>query len=762
MVTPFAAFYNGRCCCVRKLMWFTIGFATACGVSALVWEIPGLFAIVAIVGCLSMAGMLIGNHASWWKRAAIVLFGMAVGLLWFDIYCSLYLDDAVSLDGETVTVTAQCTDYGYETDYGTAVDATVYLDGKWYRAKLYLNGNADLAPGDHLRGDFCMRVTTPGGVEDATYHQGKGIFLLGYQRSDVQQVSATKSPWYLYPARLRRQISGMLEQFLPADTAGFAKALLLGDRTDIDYETNTAFKISGISHIIAVSGLHVSIVFAMIHALCLKRRLPTVIFGSTLTLLFAAVAGFSPSVTRAALMQVLMLAAMLFDKEYDGPTELAFSALVMLVANPLVITSVSFQLSVGCIVGIFLFRESIARWILEKLERGKKNRFTRVKHWFSDSVSVTLSATLVTTPLVAYYFGAVSLVGIVTNLLVLWAVTFIFYGLILTCALGALTPAAGGFLAGLVSALISYVLTVAKVLAKIPLAAVYTRSLYMVLWLMFVYVLLAAFLLSKKRRPGLLAGCAAVGFCLALAASWAEPMTDECRMTVLDVGQGQSIILQSEGKSYLVDCGGSYDTDAADLAAETLMSQGIFRLDGIILTHFDRDHSGGLAYLLTRMPTDALFLPDAQDPNEVGKDLETLTDGTVVRVCEDLILEYGDTDLTIFAPALTNSGNESSLAVLFQAGNCDILITGDRSGFGERMLLRQTELPELEILVAGHHGSKNSTCDELLSATRPAIVAISVGDNSYGHPSDEVLARLNKYGCLVYRTDRDGNLIFRR
>lgn len=747
---------------MRKLMWFALGFGAACGVGAWLWEIPGLFLMVGVLGVLSVAGMLIGDKASWWKRASVLFLGAAVGLLWFDIYCSLYLNHAVSLDGQTITITAQCSDYGYETDYGTAVDATIYLEGKWYRAKLYLNGSPELCPGDYLRGSFRLRITTPGGAKDATYHQGKGIFLLGYQKDDAQLARGTKIPWYLYPSKLRQQVIGMLERFCPSDTAGFAKALLVGDRTGIDYETNTAFKISGISHIIAVSGLHVSIVFAMIHTLCLKRRLPTVIFGSTLTLLFAAVAGFSPSVTRAALMQVLMLTAMLFDKEYDGPTELAFSALVMMCANPLVITSVSFQLSVGCIAGIFLFQEPIGLWILEKLECWKKARFVKMKRWFSSSVSVTLSATLFTTPLVAYYFGAVSLVGVVTNLLVLWAVTLIFYGLILTCALGALVPAAGGFLASLVSVLIRYVLTVSKELAKFPLAAVYTRSLYMVLWLIFVYVLLAVFLLSKKRRPGLLLGCGAIGFCLALMASWAEPMMDECRMTVLDVGQGQSIILQSEGKSYLVDCGGSYDTDAADLAAETLMSQGIFRLDGIVLTHFDRDHSGGLAYLLTRMPTDALFLPDAQDPNVVGKNLEALTTGTVVWVSENLVLEYGDTELTIFAPALTNSSNESSLAVLFQAGNCDILITGDRSDFGERMLLRQMALPELEILVAGHHGSKNSTCDELLAATRPAIVAISVGDNSYGHPSDEVLARFNKYGCLVYRTDRDGNIIFRR
>ena len=747
---------------MRKLMWFTLGFGAACGVCAWLWEVPGLCGIALVLAALGLGLIFAGKRVKWLKKAAAVFLGASVGLLWFGGYSACYLNGAIAVDGETAEVTAQCSDYGYETDYGTAVDAVVYLEGKTYRARLYFNGEVEFAPGDMIKGSFRFRVTTPGGAEDATYHQGKGIFLLGYQTDDAQLAAPEKTPWYLYPAKLRQQLITLIDSCFPADTAGFARALLLGDRTGIDYETNTAFKVTGIMHIIAVSGLHVSILFGMIHTLCLKRRVPTALIGISALMLFAAVAGFSPSVTRACIMQILMILAMLFDKEYDAPTELAFSALVMLAVNPLVITSVSFQLSVGCMAGIFLFHEKINGWMVEKLGCSKKDRFVKLKRWFAGSVSVTLSAMTLTTPLVAYHFGAVSLVGVLTNLLTLWAVNFIFYGIILICIAGAAAPAVGAFLAGIVSWLIRYVLVVAKVLAKFPLAAVYTRSIYIVIWLAFVYVLLAVFLFSRNRRPGTLLCCGVIGLCLALAASWLEPMTDECRMTMLDVGQGQCILLQSEGKTYLVDCGGSYDEDAADLAAETLISRGVFRLDGVILTHYDRDHSGGLPYLLTRMEVDALFLPEAEDENGVGEALDELTDGTVVSVSENLVLNYGDTELTIFGPALTNSSNESSLSVLFQAGNCDILITGDRSDFGERMLLRQMELPRLEILVAGHHGSKSSTSIELLEATHPAIVAISVGENSYGHPAEELLERLAEYGCLVYRTDYDGNIIFRR
>lgn len=747
---------------MRKLMWFTIGFGAVCAICARMWDVSGLVGIAAGLAAVSLGSALTLRRKLWARKLAAALLGAALGLAWFTGYQSLYLAPARAADGETFSVTAQCTDYGYATDYGIAVDAVTELEGKTYRVRLYFNGEPVLEPGDCVRGEFRFRLTVPGGEEDMTHHGGKGIFLLGYQQSDAQLAKGEKNIWYVYPAVLRHQLTGLIDRCFSADTAGFARALLLGDRSGIDYATDTAFKLSGISHIIAVSGLHVSILFGLIYHLGLHRRWLTALMGIPVLVLFAAVAGFSPSVTRACIMQILMLVAMLFDREYDGPTELAFSALVMLAVNPLVSTSVSFQLSVGCMAGIFCFHDLVNPWLTGRLGGEKKTPFRRVKRWFAGSVSMTLSSMTLTTPLAAYHFGAVSLVGVLTNLLILWAVTFIFYGIMLVCAVGAISAGAGMLLGKAVSWLIRYVLLAAKTLAEFPLAAVYTRSGYAVIWLVFIYVLLGVFLFSRRKRPGVLFCCGIIGLCLALCASWMEPATDRCRMTVLDVGQGQSILLQSEGKTWLVDCGGSYGEDAADLAAETLMSQGIFRLDGIIVTHYDRDHAGGVPYLLTRMGTDALFLPDAADESGMKEQLAAMAEGSVFYVSEDLELAYGDTVLTVFGPETTNSGNESSLAVLFQAANCDILITGDRSGTGERMLLRRAQLPRLEILVAGHHGAKSSTSAELLEATRPGIVAISVGANSYGHPADDLLARLEEYGCLVYRTDLDGNLIFRR
>lgn len=738
---------------MRKLMWFSLGFGTACGLCAYVMlKDVQLFAAL-FAAALAVGAVLFARR----PRAGAALFGCAMGLVWFFLYYALYLNTAVAVDTLTRNAVIRVTDYSYETAYGTGVDGTVVLDEKSFQVRAYMDDKWALVPGDMIQGGFRFRITTPDGTEEATYHQGKGIFLLAYQTDGVT-VSHTPAGWRDIPAELRREIREILQACFPADTYPFAKALLLGDTNDLGYETDTAFKLSGIRHVVAVSGLHVSILFTLLSVVTLRKRFLTALVGFPALALFAAVAGFTPSVTRACVMSGLMLLAMLFDREYDGGTALAFAALVMLGVNPLVITSVSFQLSVGSVAGILLFGPGIRKWLLSLAgeARGKKGKaFWR--GWFVNSVSVSLSAMVFTTPLCAWYFGTVSLVGVVTNLLTLWVISFVFYGLMAACLLYLLWPAGAMLLAGIVSVPIRYVLLTAKLLSGIPLAAVYTRSPYVVAWLIFVYLLLGFFFLGKRRRPALLFCCSVIGLCAALMASWAEPMLDSTRLTVLDVGQGQCLLLQSGGRTYMVDCGGDSDTAAADIAAEALLSQGIAKLDGLILTHGDRDHTGAAENLLSRVDTDLLILPPS------AAEVAGCTGGKVVYASGDLCLAYGDTAITIYAPTFPGNSNENSLCVLFDTEKCDILITGDRNGFGERMLLRNAVIPEVDILIAGHHGSRNSTCEELLQAVRPEIVCISVGeDNSYGHPAPELMQRLQDFGCIVYRTDVNGDILIRR
>lgn len=167
--------------------------------------------------------------------------------------------------------------------------------------------------------------------------------------------------------------------------------------------------------------------------------------------------------------------------------------------------------------------------------------------------------------------------------------------------------------------------------------------------------------------------------------------------------------------------------------------------------------------MLGRIPTDQIYLPDTASVSASKDAIHVAARGRVTTVQKDMSLRWDDCQLTIFAPVLSNSDNESGISVLFTGENCDILITGDMNELGEKLLLNEKQIPALDVLVAGHHGSKHSTGERLLQQTMPEKVFISVGrDNSYGHPAQEVLDRLEKYGCEIHRTDLEGTIVFRR
>ncbi len=748
---------------MRKLMWFTVGFAAAC--AAGVYVLHGGWLVLAALVCLPCAVALYLLRTQKARIAAVVLLGLLAGFGWVAAYDALYLSDARAFDGQTADLSLNVTDYSYDTDYGTASDGTLELAGRSYRVRFYLQTKQELAPGDRVTGSFRLRYTADGGQKKPTYHQGSGIFLLAYAADEVQVSKAPSVPAGYFAATLRVRITQLLGRIFPADTEAFVRALLLGDSSGLTYQQDTAFQLSGIRHVIAVSGLHVSMLFSLVYLISGRRRFLTVLLGLPALAIFAAIAGFTPSIVRACIMQALMLLALLINKEYDPPTSLAFAVLVMLAVNPLTVTSVSFQLSAGSVAGILAFSGRISRYLLAPGRFGRfkgKSLAARLSRWAAASVSTTVGAMVTTTPLCAYYFGTVSLVGIVTNLLTLWVISYIFIGIMLACALGAVWLPAGGAVAWLISWPVRYVLAVADGLGSLPLAAVYTESTYVTVWLVFCYMLLALFVTSPKKKPLLYLACVSFGLCAALALSYAEPRQDEYRISVLDVGQGQCILLQSDERTYMVDCGGDSSQEAADLAVRTLLCQGITRLDGIILTHYDEDHVGGALLLLSRVQVDRLYLPDAADDTGLREAFTELCPERIEWVGSDTELCFGSTSISIFTAPEAKTQNDQSLCILYQTQNCDILIMGDRSAAGERALLERIELPKLEVLVAGHHGSKTSSSLELLSATRPSVTVISVSAaNTFGHPHEEVLQRLEVMESAVFRTDLDGNVIIR-
>lgn len=749
---------------MRLLMLFTIGFCAGSSFCAYIaWNQSALWSLVAALSFfLFLICLLIRRRPA--LIASVCLLGLSVSMLWFWGYDSLYLSAARCMDGVTVNTKIQVEDYSYSTGYGIAADGSMTLDGKSYKVRLYLDDDAELKPGDWVQGEFRLRYTAAGGQNGSSFHQGDGIFLLAYGQGEHIILPGSAGSASYFPAKLRNQVLGVIREIFPEDTSSFACALLLGDDSGLTYEENTALKLSGIRHVVAVSGQHLVILLAAIMLLSGRSRRIACYISIPVTILFAAMVGFTPSILRACIMQLIMLGAFLSKRDYDGLTALSFAVLLMVASNPLAITSVSLQLSAGSVLGMFLYSGGIYRrirgWYF--FRNVYKHPLTEsLLRWVIGSVSVTLGAMVITLPLSAIYFRTVSLIGILTNLLTLWLITFVFYGIIAAAGIGAVWSGAGMLFGKILSVPIRFVVAVAKELSGVPGGCLYLRNGYIIVASILAYAVLLLMLNYKRARVWI---CVCLITCILFLGqvfAWMQPLQDNWRVTMLDVGQGQCILLQSGARTYMVDCGGDYDEGTADIAAETLLSMGISRIDGLIITHFDADHVCGAAYLLSRIRVDTLMLPE--DPeNDTYNALPDLCTGRVITVNQDIAFSWDTAQMTVFAGNGGDYGNEMSLCVLFQSGNCDILITGDRPVRTELALLFHRDIPELEYLVAGHHGADTSTSNALLNRLKPKTVLISVGKNNRnGHPAPNLLARLKMHGCNILRTDLQGTITIR-
>ena len=749
---------------MRVLMLFVIGFVIGC--AAGIWMFNGLWllAVAAVLIAAWLCLRFLKQSSRFLKITAILIFGAALGLCWIFIYDSMYIQPVRQLNGTNRNATVEITDYSTENSRGSCGKGKITFEDKSYKVYYYLSEDIKLRPGDKVKGSFSFSFTGFGEENEPTYHQGSGIFLIVSAKDPVKIIRCKETPAKYFPAYFRRQITNKINEVFPDDVSGFAKALLLGDTSDLRSADDAALKVSGIRHVVAVSGLHISILMSFVYFLVRDRRFLNSFLGIPLLLLFTAIAGFTPSVVRACVMQIVFIIGMEIEKEYDAPTALALAVLLLIVINPLVITSISFQLSVACVIGILLFSEKIYHFLLRtKLGPAKgKTLKSRIIRTAVQSVSITLSTMAATVPISAYYFGSVSLVSILSNLLLLWLISICFYGVAISCLLGFIAPFLGSWLAYGVSWIVRFILFAARCLSKIPFACVSSNNLYVLLWMIFVYCLFALFLLCKHRKPFLFCGLAVAGLFVSLLLACAEVRLDRYRVTVLDVGQGQCIVIQSKNDCYIVDCGGFSDYASADLAAQTLRTCGYSKIDGLILTHFDYDHAGSAEALLCQIDAEKIYVPDADAENNIRKALEYEYSGSLCKVRKTMNLDCGVGDITIIPGEPGKDGNESSLCILFQADNCDILITGDRNTKGERYLIDHSQLPLIDILVVGHHGADSSTSLYLLQKLQPLTAVISVGeDNHYGHPDPVIMKRLERFNCTILRTDQDGTIVFR-
>ena len=740
---------------MRVLSAFTGSFALGIFLAQYLVPAKWLLPCGAAAFVLAFGRLFLRND--WGRRVLLMGVGLALAFGYDWLYIRQIQRPMEALAGTDREVVMTLCDYAVPTNYGAK--ATVRLEGLHGKAVYY--GTADLLelePGQTVSDLVHLQSASRIRDDDVTSFTSKGVFLLTYRRGEASYGAGSSDSPRWWAVRIGHAMRGKISAIFQGDTSGFLTAILTGDKSGLSEEGTAALSEAGLYHILAVSGMHCGFLLALVTFLTGRhRRRLTALCALPLLAFYAALTGGSPSVLRACVMLAFLLAAPIFHRDSDGPTALFSALFLILLANPFAAASISLQLSFAAMAGILFLAPRLYRLLLN----GKKRN--RVPRFLAAGFSATMGALVFTVPLSGWYFGTLTLISPLSNLLCLWAASGVFLLGLLTVLIGFICLPLAKLIAVVPTLLARYILTAAGLLAKIPYHAAYFANPYLKYWLLFVYLLfLAAWLYRKAPRRKY--ALAAILTCLTLALTvklgeWRYHA--DLDVKVLDVGQGQCVLLASGGEFTLVDCGsGNSWYGPGDIASQHLRAMGCWKLGRLILTHYDSDHINGVRSLLARMDVDTLLVPELTDDGPGGEVLELArAHGVTVKAVEDeMNLSTGRAVLTVLPPVGEGEDNERGLSVLASAGEKDILITGDMGGATARILLETYDLSDIEVLVAGHHGSKYSTSNDLLDALAPETACISVGSNSYGHPADETLRRLAEYGCAIYRTDMQGSI----
>lgn len=700
-------------------------------------------------GSLLLAGVIALIPANT-RAMALILLPAALGMGWSAGYQQLAVAPVKSLAGTTQTVSGQALDYGTKSASGQWVPLRCGFENRSCTVDVYLQGyGGQISPGDAVTVELGLQDSAAGGDY---YGYTQGVYLTGYGRGEPKVVPADFSLRYL-PRYIAHALSKSVTRCFPEDVHGYAAALIVGDRSGLSLAEKTTLQQSGIYHTLALSGMHMTVLVSMLSFLRKSRH--RAILGIPLCIGFTLVTGCSPSVVRACVMECCVLLDRALSRESDWATSLSLSGVLLMAENPWCILNWGLQLSFLSVLGIHLLAYPLCKRLMQ--QRKPHLRY-RVMGSVLQNLSISLSAVVFTLPLMGLYFGSISLVSPVTNLLTASIVSLCFAMSLPAGLIGIFLPGVGGVMGWVIGWGYRYVMTVSTLMAHVPFATLYTATGYGIAGAILVYLMLLVLVLTKAGRLRSISLCCGVmGLCVCFLLVRMDAAAPS--FTALDVGQGQSLLLETGGGSVLIDCGGS-KSSPGDLAADHLSARGISRIRLLILTHYDEDHAGGVPELLERMPVDVILMPDIPDENRAAIEAAAKKTGTnLYPVSEDLEATLGSTRLTVYGPASPSSGgNEAGLSIYAALPDFSVLVTGDLSSDSEAELLRNQSVPHADLLVAGHHGSKYSTSALLLRKIAPKAVVISVGENSYGHPAGDTLSRIQAAGATILRTDQMGTI----
>ncbi len=597
--------------------------------------------------------------------------------------------------------------------------------------------------------------------------------------------------------RIRLNLADSLAENVPEPEASLGQALLLGLRGGLPEEVAEDFRATGTAHLLAISGLHVSVVLALalgLSAWLLGRRRHLYLALPLLMLwLYALLSGMSPSVVRAAIMGSVYLAALFFGRPRSVLPALGFAAALMAAVTPGVLWSLSFQLSFAAMAGIALMADSIADRLRRLYgEQSRRGSWTApLLDGAAHSAAMTLAATAATLPLIMLNFERVSLVGLPTTLAALPAVPIA----LVTSALAGLAGLAGGAVAEpfgwLAWLALSYVISVVGAVSRLPGASLDTGPVApLLVWAY--YAVLAAAAIRSAARPvpeagldeprgavGALRGRAsALPWALAAAVAaaslvWLAAATGpdgRLHVSFIDVGQGDAVLIETPGGRRVVVDGGPEPLDLVRFLGGRVpfMDRTV---DVVALTHAHSDHVNGLIEVIRRYDVETILEREVDHdgaPYLAWREAVRLEDAEVVPAYPGTVvwLDSG-VSIEVLGPPedLPSSAavglNDASVVLRLVYGEVSFLLTGDSSSEAEGVLVDRGAALDSDVLKVAHHGSRTSSSRAFLEAVSPAAAVISVGEgNRFGHPHPEALAALSAHvpAERLFLTSRHGTV----